>query len=242
MSRAADDLKPWGRAPYCVGGMTFTSLTALGQAISARRDQHDLEVEFEDALIADVINKFHPDVVQSGQQAVKFRKRSMDSLPSAIRWQCPSTWRFEAYFLPLGRWQDVTAYPWRKGTLVADLKNALRAIFREYVRPKLADACAICGTAEALDYDHVDPSFGEIANECLTLMSEDEIKTKFGYDQFHPTKMSLAAFIPLDHPAVVHLIATHRHPAFQWQWLCRLHHQQVTSARRRAQRDRERPH
>jgi hypothetical protein len=54
--------------------------------------------------------------------------------------------------------------------------------------------------------------------------------------------MTLAAFIPADHPALVHLIATHRHPAFKWQWLCPDHHRAVTSERRRDQRDRERPH
>ena len=235
--------KPWGRRPYVVAGQTFASRRALAAEISRRRDQHAIGVEFDDDLIRDIINRWHPDVVRAGQTAVRFRKRSMNTLPREIRAQCAATWRFEAFFVPLGRWTDVTAYPWRNGgSPIADLKVALRAIFREHCRPKIAEACAIesCGRAERLEFDHIEPSFDEIASECIGLMTPEEIATKFNYDQFCPRRMSLAAFIPRAHPAVVHMIVTHRIGRFQW--LCPEHHRSVTAERRRAQRRREQSH
>jgi hypothetical protein len=235
--------KPWGRPPYSVQGQTFTSQSRLAAEISRRREQHDINVEFEDPVIAEVINSMHPEVRRSPHRAVRFPKRSMDTLAWWIREQCPASWRFEAYFVPLARWQDVTAYPWRKrGSPITDLKCALRAIFREHCRPRIAEACGVdgCGRAERLEFDHIEPSFDEIAQECIGLMTAEEIATKFDYDQFDPHRMTLAAFIPRQHPAVVHMIATHRVGRFQW--LCREHHQIVTAERRREIRRRERPH
>jgi hypothetical protein len=234
--------KPWGRRPYIVQGVAYTSLDALAAELSRRRDRHALDAVFDDAVIAEVINTMHPEIVTSAQTALRFRKRSMETLPSWIRAQCPAVWRFEAFFVPLQRWQDVSAYPWRKPSVIADLKIALRAIFREHCRPKIAEACAIddCGRAEFLEFDHIEPSFNEISNECIGLMTPDEIETKFGYDQFDPERMTLAAFIPLEHPAVMHMIATHRIGRFQW--LCPEHHRAVTSERRREAKRRERVH
>ena len=54
----------------------------------------------------------------------------------------------------------------------------------------VADACAVCGTAEGLEYDHVTPTFAQIVDECLALMSPEDIATKFGYDKFQPGTMS----------------------------------------------------
>jgi hypothetical protein len=233
----------WGRAPYVVAGQTFSSRAQLEAEISRRRDRYALDVPFADDLIGEVVNTLHPEVVASPQMAVRFRKRSMAALPWWVQAQIPAAWRFEALFVPLGRWQDVTAYPWRhRGSAIGELKTALRAIFREHCRPKISEACAVdgCGRAERLEFDHIEPSFDEIASECITLMTAEEIATKFDYDQFDPDRMTVAAFIPVDHPAVVHMIATHRVGRFQW--LCAEHHRAVTAERRRAQRRRERLH
>jgi hypothetical protein len=128
----------------------------------------------------------HPEVLASPHRALRFCMRSMLEVPSWVTGRPPALWRFEAFFEPLGRRQDVTAYPWRKPTPIAEIKMALRAIFRERIRPKIAECCAIddCDRAEQLEYDHIEPSFDEIATECIGLMTVEEITTKFGYDQF----------------------------------------------------------
>ncbi len=142
---------------------------------------------------------------------------------------------FEAFFRELGRWQDVTTYPWRRAgsSPERDVKDALRTKFAMLIRPSAAagDACAGCGATAFLEYDHLTPTFDQIARECLALMSAHEIATRFGYDKFAPGTMSVADFLPDQHPAVLHLLA--RHQSNIWQWLCVSHHRLKTADARR---------
>ena len=197
-----------------------------------RRLEHGHDVVFTDPFIAEVINTMHPDVVRRGYTAVWFRETSWVHQPQRVRDQLQGCTCFMAYFTPIHRWQDVTTYPWRRGSPTVELKTALRTKWGMLARPQghPDDACVVCGVRTGLEYDHVDPTFDEITVECLALMTADEKDTLFGYDKFQPETISVADFIPDTHPAVLHLLACHRSNV--WQWLCRDHHRAKTATQR----------
>jgi hypothetical protein len=145
---------------------------------------------------------------------------------------------FEAFFTPIDRWQDVTTYPWRRGTPDAELKQALRTKFAQLAKPSpgWCDVCAHCGATGPLDYDHVQPTFDEIAHACLVLLSPEERSTRFGYDKFAPDTLSVADFMPDHHPVVRALLVAHETNV--WQWLCRPCHLVKSAADNRARRAR----
>jgi hypothetical protein len=228
--------KPWGVRPYQVAGQVFPSLQALSAAVAARRLAHHHDVEYYDAFLAEVINELHPDVLARGYTATAFCERSWPYQSARVRAQLQGGTCFEAFFRELGRWQDVTTYPWRRPGPVPELKQALRTKFAILIRPaaRPEDACAVCGATAFLEYDHVAPTFDEIVAECLARMSAHEIATRFGYDKFAADTISLADFVPDAHPAVRHLVDRHRDN--HWQWLCVPHHRAKTVASRGAER------
>lgn len=232
--RGATPTQPWGRRPYVVAGQTFASLDALSAAIATRRRAVGPDVVFQDLLIAEVITTMSPDVIAAGQRAIRFCERSWRSLSTRVRETLRYPTVFQSYFLPLGRWQDATAYPWRAGrTPQQELKTALREFWRLYVRPAVppGGVCALCGRPDTLEYDHIAPTFDEIARVCLDMMTAAEIATRFGYEKFHPVRTALVDFLPRAHPAVQYLIRIHRMNVFQW--LCARCHRRETAARRR---------
>lgn len=225
--------KPWGRRPYFVQGQSFSNLGTLAEAVGLRRIEYGQDVEFEDPFIAEVVNTMHPDVVRRGYTAIRFRDTSWSFQPPAVRAQLAGFNVFMGYFLPISRWQDISTYPWRRGGPTADLKAALRAKWAMLAKPRptALDVCT-CGSGESLEYDHVSPTFDEIAVACLAFMTAEERATRFGYDKFCPDTISVSDFIPDDHPAVRRLLAQHQQNL--WQWLCRACHQAKTAEQLRA--------
>lgn len=226
--------KPWGIRPYLVGGAVFSSLQALSEAVAARRLAYGHDVEYFDGFLAEVVNELHPDVVARGYTATAFCERTWLYQSDRVRAQLQGSTCFEGFFREIGRWQDVTTYPWRRPGPVQEIKAALRTKFAGLIRPapQPHDACAVCGARTWLEYDHVAPTFDEIAAECLARVTPQEIATKFGYDKFAPDTLSVADFLPDRHPAVRHLVARHRDNV--WQWLCVPHHRIKTVGVRRA--------
>lgn len=226
--------KPWGRRPYVVGGEVFPSLHALASTIAQRRLAHAHDTEYFDPFLAEVVNELHPDVVARGYTATAFCERSWRFQSARVRAQLQGGTLFEAFFRELGRWQDVTTYPWRRPPIVHEIKQALRTKFAILIRPgaRAGDACAVCGATDFLEYDHLEPTFEELAQECLARMSPHEITTRFGYDKFAAQTISLADFLPDRHSAVLHLVARHRDN--RWQWLCVPHHREKTAGARAA--------
>ena len=180
------------------------------------------------------MNELHPDVVARGYTATAFCERSWRFQSARVRAQLQGGTLFEAFFRELGRWQDVTTYPWRRPPIVHEIKQALRTKFAILIRPgaRAGDACAVCGATDFLEYDHLEPTFEELAQECLARMSPHEITTRFGYDKFAAQTISLADFLPDRHSAVLHLVARHRDN--RWQWLCVPHHREKTAGARAA--------
>lgn len=218
---------------YTVAGREFERQGDLDAEVKAHLNSHPLNTEFEDAFLAAVVNEHHPKVIAAGQHVVRFQyldfgeqlRRGMDSAKRHRGGKLVM-----GYFEPLGDWRDVTVYPWRIGSPRGDIKAALREkIARFLPRPVASDRCERNGcTARGanLEYQHIKPTFDEIAEQCLALMSDEEISTKFGYSKFESGKDDTCDLIPDDHPAVQLLLKLH---VFNdWEWLCAYHHRNVT--------------
>jgi hypothetical protein len=203
-----------------VQGQTFGSLRALSEEIGRRRIAHDLDKVFADPFLSEVVTTMHPDVLARGYHAACFRETSWRYQTEAERRARGGFTVFKAWFVEINRWQACTTYPWRRASADAQVTEALREKFRRFVRPlpSIAEACSQCGAGEGLEYDHVAPTFDEIAHRCLRLMTPEERTSRFGWDKFSPAGVPLADHIPDDHPAMVTFFAMHR--GNRWQWLC----------------------
>lgn len=224
--------------PYTVAGRAFRSQADLEACVKRHLHRHPLDTPFEDEFLAAVVNELHPSVVGSGQQSTgRFQflghaeqvRRGMDT---AARFRGGPL--LMAWFEPLGAWRPATVYPWRRGDDPAQaVKRALRQKSATLIpSPTPSDRCARDGctaTGFALEYEHVAPTFAEIADECLILMTPAEIASLFGYSKFTPGRDELVNCIPDDHPSIVHL--RWRHQGNRWEWLCALHHRHVTAPR-----------
>ena len=85
----------------------------------------------------------------------------------------------QTFFIPLGRWQDVTVYPWKRPPPRAQVVAALRAKASGYIpKPTPADQCRAAGCTTwwyDLEYHHVRPTFAEIVEQAMTCVTEEEI-------------------------------------------------------------------
>lgn len=221
--------------PYTiVVSYNFPTQTALEREIKRHLDALPLNERCEDLFLASVINSYHPGVIAAGQRStgefeyLDWAEQARRGLDSADRYRGGKL--LTTRFLPLDDWRDVTAYPWRAAANgVSDIKRALR----EKIAPILAKPgpdcrCAVEGcTADwrDLEYQHAEPTFNQIANECIALMAPEEIESRFGYSKFIPGRDELAHCIPSDHPSILHLID--RHTMNTWEWLCAFHHRGV---------------
>ncbi len=222
---------------YEVAGLVFPTQSSLEAEIHRRLFSQPLNQEFEDQFMATVINTYHQEVIAAGQHTtglfrfLDFREQTRRGLDSATRHRGGKL--LMSFFDPLGDWRDCTAYPWRgQRNPRRDIKNALREKINEYLpRPKSTDRCArqpCTATGSALEYQHIDPTFNEIAEACMELMTEAEIETRFGYSKFKTGFGDVCDLLPPLHPAVKRLIDLHIFN--DWEWLCAYHHRGVTAA------------
>jgi hypothetical protein len=218
--------------PYTVAGRHFPRQGDLDAAIKAALNQHPRNVEFTDEFLAAVINELHPDVLAAGQKVERFQYLTWDE---QLRRNMPTAGGYRGggivlgWFEPLGRWEDVTVYPHRQASRDSDLRQALRIKINPYLpRPTLRDHCDIptCPvTGYGLEYEHANPTFKQIVDACLALMTEEERATRFGYNKFDPARRTIEDCIPDTHPAVRLLFEGHTNN--QWMWLCKFHHRNV---------------
>lgn len=216
-----------------LGQWTFTSRAALEREIKVRLAQPN-DVIFRDALLEAVVNTMHPEVAEAGQKTTgQFRFLSGSTqeragMPTAKRFRYGRM--LTAYFVPIGGWWDVSAYPWRRPKPAAEIGAALREIANQNVVPKPDpdDRCAVpdcSGPWSALEYDHVTPTWREIAAAALRLCTQEEIATRFGYQKFVAGVYTVADCIPPAHPGIRYVLDAHR--TNQWRWCCRFHHRGV---------------
>lgn len=227
---------------YDVAGQHFSRQVDLEAAVKAHLNSHPLNTRFRDNFLAAVINELHPDVRAAGQHStgefeyLDWGEQLHRGMDSAFRYRGGKV--VVTLFEPLGDWRDVTVYPWRgQGNHRRDVKTALREKIAPYLpKPQKWDRCAALGcqaTGADLEYQHTEPVFDTLAEECLALMSDDEITARFGYSKFVLGRDELAHCIPANHPAFRHLLAAHQ--ANRWQWLCAFHHRGVAAAEGPAQ-------
>jgi len=219
--------------PYVINGETFPSQKELDQRVKEIVRSAPRNVVFQSDLLAGVVNEYHPEVRAAGQQSTGYfevldwseqRRRGMDTAERFRGGHVVMT-----YFEPLHDWRDVTVHPWRKGSARSDVKRALREKIAGYLpRPQAWTACAKCGTGVGLEYEHVTPTFNAIANQCLDLMSEAEIESRFGYNKFVSGRDELCHLLPDDHPAVARLFEAHE--TNEWLWLCKTCHRGADNA------------
>lgn len=229
--------KPWGKAPYVVRGESFSSLEKLKKRVQEIRHSYPDNVEYYDPFLAEIVDTMHPSVVRNGYRITRFRNTPKHLLPPSLQEQLlPSyPWLMMGLFEPIHQWQDVTLYPWLSKGVSQHIKEALRKIWEMRLRPAPTwdDSCARCGRVDQLQYDHIVPSFNEIADACLKVVTQEERDTLFGYDKFEAGTMSLADFILRDAARPVLLLLQESHRNNVWQWLCRDCHILKTSETQR---------
>lgn len=219
---------------YRFGSWYFPTQTALEQEIKNILKSVAMNQTFQQPLLEAVVNTLHPAVVHAGQRVVRFEYLSADEqsrrgLSTAGEFRGGKL--MMGFFEPLGEWRDVTVYPWRKASNHQELKQAFRKIIAEYLpRPQSHHRCTMpgCGAEwRTLEYQHVAPTFNEIAKVCLELCTAEEVESLFGYSKFSAGAdiYSVADVISATHPAVRYLIKAHQ--TNQWGWLCPEHHRGV---------------
>jgi hypothetical protein len=103
----------------------------------------------------------------------------------------------------------------------------LRELSRVEMERRRQSACAVCGGA-AVDVDHVDPLFMEIARVALGMVTAEERESWFGYRTGQRSHFGPAA----DHP--IHVYAVRMAREGKVQSLCKGCHVTTTSTRRSA--------
>ncbi len=225
---------------YTVAGRLFHTQTALEQEIKFHLAHAMRDTVFVDILFRDIVNGYHPEVIAAGQKSdgrfeyLSYNEQVRRQMRSAVAYRGGPL--MTAYFEPLGEWRDVTVYPWRNPGPRGEVRAALRAKSSAFIpSPTDFDLCSAPGCAATgfqLQYHHVTPTFAAIVTRALTLVSEEEVAGRFGYQKFIPGAWScdVSDFIPDDHPAVQSLAQAHK--ANKWCWLCRDHHQALSKERR----------
>ena len=218
---------------YDLAGKHFESRAALERAVKEYlRETAPKDQVFKSRFLRDIVNTLHPSVIASEQRStgefefVTHHEQVRRSLPYADMYRGGPV--MMTYFEPLHDWRDVTVYPWRSNTHnpKAEIIIGLRIkIANRLPAPGGGDRCATPGcfvTGYGLRYHHIDPSFAQIAEECLALMTEEEIGTMFGYSKFLPGINCVADCMPDSHAAVQRLYELH--DGNKWAWLCDAHH------------------
>ena len=214
---------------YDLAGQYFTTQKALEATVKEIIRGLQMDTVFKNDLLREIVNTLHQDVKDSGQRStgefefVSWQEQEARGLAYSkmFRGGPVMMTRFE----PLGEWRDVTVYPWRRQKPKAAISAALRVKATSVLPFPPPDArCSYpgCSANYHLHYHHVAPTFEQILEECLPLVSTEEMESLFGYSKFAPGVFDVSDCIPNDHPAVLRLIELHK--TNEWAWLCEYHH------------------
>jgi hypothetical protein len=232
-----------GRAkPITIGGVKFARQSDADAAVKAKLSAAPRDTPFHDVFLAQVVNEHHYEVRAAGQRATGLFKYLT---PRGMAVHDPQRVKelrggnlLMAYFTPAERWEDVTVYPWRRGNPKSNFSRDMREkIALQLPQPSSSDRCVADGCNadwQSLEYDHVTPTFSQMIDEIICLVSQDDIDGRFGYSKFSEGKQTPSRLIPDDHPAFVRLVDLHRDN--KWRWVCPLHHRNVGAARLTAAR------
>lgn len=212
------------RIEYQVNGRLYPTQVALEAEIRDTLGAQNLDEPFTSAFLAAVLNTLDERIRASGQQATgaferlsieEQERRGLEPRPGPL---------LMAEFEPSGKWLPCSAFPWRRRPrdYRDEIKEALRELLALYLpRPGPSTRCAECFSVRDLQPWWDEGVRERIAEECLDLMTPEEVAGRFGFNRFSIERDNLAMLLPAAHPAVRHLLQSHA----KYEWRCRLHAQ-----------------
>lgn len=221
------------RIEYDVNGIHYPSQAALERDVKAHIKAAPRDRVFHDDFLKAIVNTLHDEVIETGEHSsgdfelLTWNEQSFRGMRTAVDYRGGEL--MTSFFERCRRWESVTVYPWRRASNRQQVIEALRAKMSPFIpKPTTRNHCAIGGCDARwhdLQYHHEKPTFAEMVEQAMLLISEQEIATRFGYNKFTPGTNSVADFIPAYHPAIIYLIKAHQTSI--WKWLCPLHHNGV---------------
>ena len=218
------------RIEYDIGGVHYPSQAALEREVKAHIKASPRNRVFHDDLFMAVVNTLHDEVVEAGEHSsgdfelLTWNEQNFRGMKTCVAYRGGEL--MTTFFQRCRRWGSVTVYPWRRASNRQQVVEALREKISPIIpKPTTRNHCATIGCDAQwfdLQYHHVKPTFAEMVEQAMLLISEQEIATRFGYNKFTPGTYSVADFIPAYHPAIVYLLNAHK--TSSWAWLCPIHH------------------
>jgi hypothetical protein len=218
------------RIKYDLNGTHYSSQAALEREVKAHIKASPRDRVFHDDLFMAVVNTLHPDVLASGERSsgdfeiLTWFEQSRRKMKTSVDYRGGIV--IMTFFQKCRRWLDVTLFPWRKLSNRQVVIQALRIKIAPVIpKPTTQNHCAHPGCDAQwhdLEYHHQDPTFAQMVEQAMLLVSQGQIDSRFDYNKFTPGTYSVADFIPSHHPAVIHLI--HAHTLAHGEFLCPLHH------------------
>lgn len=215
------------RIRYTFGGVGFTSKQAIQEYRQRAFPESGHDLVVIDPVLLEIAAT-HP-LVSRGDierpDALSFRRGDAhwwgaDKSVYQSHMRCAGVWHtvsMVALIDNLGRSED--------DQFKAKLTTWLREVTALELEDRFDPVCARCG-APSEDIDHVDPLFVDIRNHALTLVSEEDRRTWFGW-----SKAAGMRFGPsVHHPIFTYVLQMATEG--QIQCLCQSCHRRVTQARR----------
>lgn len=214
---------------YTIAGHTFSTQRALEETVRVHLDFHPLDEPFIDAFLAAVINDLDERIQSSGQLACgAFQRLSVERQEECGMEPRPGPLLL-AQFEPSGRWLPVSAYPWRRRPRdhTPEVALALKTLLTFYMGDESSyhhercDECGLRGPGNGLVWQPISPTWDELSQACLALMTPEEIAGRWGFNRFDPKRDDLARLLPAAHPAIRYLLVTGL--SARWAWVCSTH-------------------
>lgn len=205
---------------YDFGRWHFDTQRELNITVKYLLSQCPKNEEFENEFFKELIQTYHEGVRYEGLKITKFKIITFNN--QVGKWKYAQE-RFRGNFLvtgffePVGEWHGVTIYPYKKQTVKGKLIESLRQRWSETAEVrKEGQLCEECKVIPYPQLHHHNISFKKIAEKCLHLFTEKEMK--IGINSSWWQYECECDEIPFDHPAVVEMFRLHKD--VEYKWLC----------------------
>jgi len=204
---------------FSFGKYSFNSQKELDLTIKTILSECSYNVEFENDFLKELINNLHRGVQNANLKVIKFK--ILDYNNQINEWEfCRERFRGGIYvtgfFEPIKKWHGVTLYPHKKLNERQKLINALRQKWSEQAIKRNQNT--ICESCEDNfpELHHKNISFKNIATQCLSLFTEDELN--FGLADNWWLHENESDALSSEHPAVKKMFELHKD--VEYEWLC----------------------
>lgn len=201
------------------GKYNFNSQKELDLTIKTILSESPRNIEFENDFFKELINNLHIGVKHYNLKVTKFK--ILDWNGQVGEWEfCRERFRggiyVLGYFEPINKWHGVTLYPHKHFSVRQNLINALRQKWSEKAEKRNQfTKCEFCGM-DFPELHHKGITFEQIAEQCLNLFSDEELKYGLKDDWWNHENESDA--LDNNHPAVLRMFELHKN--MEYQWLC----------------------